>query len=157
MAVEDDLEAHRLRTLMAMNKKDEVGRTPLHLAAQYNRRDVAEAMIREQGANMCAKDNRGRHPAHTAAMENGADVIQMLFSDEFTEPDQMADIEAQDEKGWTALHLAARLDPFFLRLFLLLLCVSMCCRCSCIAGVVGRSAHVVSAMLGMATLNASRS
>ena len=96
-----------------MNKKDEQGRTPLHLACQYNRRDVAEAMVLEQGANTRARDHRGRHPAHTAAMENGANVIELLFADDFVEPERMPDIDAQDEKGWTALHLAARQVAFF--------------------------------------------
>ena len=64
----DDPESvHNLISQGALvNKYDQYGRTPVHVAAHYSRRDTLNALI-HYGANVAAKDARLNLPLHLAA------------------------------------------------------------------------------------------
>ena len=86
------------------NARNELGDTPLHLAAFWGHADVARLLL-EHGADVNARDASGRTPLHEAA--NGyMDVAILLL-------EHGANVNARDEHGWTPLHEAAyrgRLD-----------------------------------------------
>ncbi len=58
-----------------VNAKDENGRTPLHFAAQYRRKEIAELLI-ANGAEVNAKANDGRTPLDFASGE----VVELLLT-----------------------------------------------------------------------------
>jgi ankyrin repeat protein len=82
-----------------VNAKDNRGMTPLHKAAYYGRRQVAEVLI-DKGANVNATDTAGRTPLHIAANFGWKFVPELLLANG-------ANISARDIAGNTPLHAAA--------------------------------------------------
>jgi ankyrin repeat protein len=88
------------RSLVRALTKD--GWTPLHLAAFFGQKDVAEALI-EHGADVNARSvNAMRNmPLHAAAAGRSSELVKVLL-------EHGADVNARQQGGWTALHAAAQ-------------------------------------------------
>jgi ankyrin repeat protein len=84
--------------------KDDDGETPLHVAAENDRKDVVEFLLANK-ADVKAKDG-GRTsgtPLHTAARYGHKDVAELLLANK-------ADVNAKNVWGRTPLHVAAEND-----------------------------------------------
>ena len=79
---------------------DKYKTTPLHLAAGYNRSEIAQLLITHK-ADIEARDEYNNTPLHLAASNNSTEIAQLLIT-------HKADIEARDEYNDTLLHRAAR-------------------------------------------------
>ena len=76
------------------------GRTPLHYAVIYGRKEAVEYLILK-GAEIDMKDvDHGRTPLHYAAITGDVDIAVTLIS-------KGIDINEEDEYGWTPLHHGA--------------------------------------------------
>lgn len=62
-----------------VHAKDNVGGTPLHWAASYGHKDVAELLI-NKGADVNAKDDLGGTPLHFATSNGYKDVAELLIN-----------------------------------------------------------------------------
>jgi ankyrin repeat protein len=82
-----------------INATDNEGRTPLHWAAWYGRKDVAEVLI-AKGANINETDVSGQTPLHLAANFGVKFVPELLLA-------KGANVNARDNIGNTPLHTAA--------------------------------------------------
>jgi outer membrane lipoprotein-sorting protein/thiol-disulfide isomerase/thioredoxin len=60
-----------------VNAKDKNGRTPLHLAMNYNQKDIAEVLL-ANGADVNAKDSHGWTPLYWAERTNRKDLAEIL-------------------------------------------------------------------------------
>ncbi|WP_253302395.1 ankyrin repeat domain-containing protein [Wolbachia endosymbiont of Psylliodes chrysocephala] len=80
-----------------VNAKDPEGVTFLHVAAQYNREDMARLLLRE-GADVNATTSNGNTPLHLAVMAKKEDVAKLLLY-------KGADINAKNNDGLTPLDL----------------------------------------------------
>ncbi len=78
--------------------EDNYGRTPLHLAATYNRLDIARWLIAQQ-ADVNARDHLGLTPLHLAALKGYREMAALLL-------ESQANINAAELQGLTPLHLA---------------------------------------------------
>ncbi len=76
-----------------LEAKNNSGRTPLHLASEFNRISIAKLLI-ERGAIVRANDNGGRTPLHLASFWNRIETAKLLL-------DAGADVEAKDRWGNT--------------------------------------------------------
>lgn len=74
------------------------GLTPLHLAIQMGRADVAKLLI-ECGADVNARDSDGRTPLHYAALQGQTSTAEALLA-------HGADVNAVDYHGLTVLQAA---------------------------------------------------
>src|SRR5229473_3256243 len=74
--------------------------TPLHLASQSGKVDVARMLI-ERGADPTAQSKDGETALHLASRRGNADLARMLI-------ERGADLTAQSKYGVTALHLASQ-------------------------------------------------
>jgi len=81
-----------------VNTKNELGSTPLHIAATSPAPDMEKLLI-EKGAAVNAKDNYGITPLHIAAFSGHKDNLNLLIA-------KGADVHARDNKGKTALDYA---------------------------------------------------
>jgi ankyrin repeat protein len=94
----------KVKTLLKTNlnlisHKGFFGASPLHNAAEYGNKDIAEFLL-EKKADIEAKDYSGRTPLHWAAFMGHRDVAAVLLA-------HQADINAKDNDGGTPLHYAA--------------------------------------------------
>ena len=83
---------------------NDIGWTPLHLAAAHNAEPAVAALLLDRGADIEARDNDGWMPLHMAAANNAEPAVAALLID------RGADIEARTEIGFTPLHWAAALN-----------------------------------------------
>jgi ankyrin repeat protein len=105
-------EYKHIRTLL--NSKDELGRTPLHIAAEHGFVEDTKLLI-ESGALTEVRDTINRTALHTAITFNQIRIVQILL-------DSSANIEAViGEKNWgeRALHVAAQLNMWHILTLLL--------------------------------------
>ncbi|MCK4760661.1 MAG: ankyrin repeat domain-containing protein [Candidatus Aminicenantes bacterium] len=82
----------------AAQAKDKNGKTPLHMAAQYNR-GAAAALLIKNGADPNAKNENGEAPLHYASFLGRVQVMALLI-------EKGADINTADKAGNTPLHHA---------------------------------------------------
>jgi ankyrin repeat protein len=100
------------------------GSTPLHCAARYGHKEVAELLI-AKGADINAKDTRGRTPIDLAINKSQKEIAKLLVSKsvdvslhtaayigDLQRVEKLinggANVDAKDQKGQTALHYAAK-------------------------------------------------
>lgn len=83
------------------NAKNELGSTPLHIAAANSTPGMVKLLI-EKGAAINARDNNGITPLHIAAFSGHKDNLNFLIA-------KGADVHARDNKGKTALDYADEL------------------------------------------------
>lgn len=82
--------------------RDEVGCTPLHLAAAVDQPQIMEILLSKFSPNV--QNDNGWMPLHYAAV-NGLDkVVAVILNDPRSEP------QAQDHDGWQPLHFSARFN-----------------------------------------------
>jgi len=81
-----------------INSKDKNGATPLHWAAAWCTRDMAELLLAHK-ADVNAKANDGTTPLHGAAANGRKDVAELLLANG-------AEVNAKADEGQTPLHLA---------------------------------------------------
>lgn len=85
-----------------VNARDEIGRTPLHFAAESNKNSAVLAVLLGAGANINARSNFGGTSLHSAAFANeNPDAITLLVG-------AGADVNARNKSGNTPLHYAAK-------------------------------------------------
>lgn len=77
-----------------VNVKNELGSTPLHIAASNSAPDIVQLLI-DQGAAINARDNRGATPLHIAAFTGHKANLELLIA-------KGADVHAKDNQGKTA-------------------------------------------------------
>jgi hypothetical protein len=85
-----------------VSSKDRDGQTPLHLAAEKDRKEVAQFLL-AHGADVNAKDNNGNSPLHVAAERGSKVVAELLLAGK-------ADVNIKNNNGATPLDLAVRAD-----------------------------------------------
>jgi ankyrin repeat protein len=83
-----------------VNAKGKLGRTPLHKAAVYAYKEIAELLI-AAGADVNAKNKDEGTPLYIAAWEGHKEIADLLIA-------KGADVNAKDELGGTPLHYAAK-------------------------------------------------
>ncbi len=83
---------------LIINIKDSSGATLLHLAAVYNRKTVAEALV-ANGADIDAKRKEGETPLILAASKGHQEMVEMLIANG-------ADVNARESLGYTPLYWA---------------------------------------------------
>src|SRR6185436_4705997 len=79
--------------------KDHTDWTPLHYAAHWHQRDIAELLLVNK-ADVNAQASDGLQPLHCASAQGYNDVAELLLA-------HNADVNAKDNDGMTPLHFAA--------------------------------------------------
>ena len=79
-----------------VNAKDKEGDTPLHLAANWGRKEVVEYLV-EQGADIRAKNKEGKLPFGLAAEARHTEIVQYL--DEHLAKEGLAKLEEPSKKS----------------------------------------------------------
>ncbi|XP_072888522.1 E3 ubiquitin-protein ligase MIB2 isoform X3 [Hemitrygon akajei] len=87
----------RARQLVDVKKED--GFAALHLAALNNHKDVAEVLIKEGRCEINIRNNRNQTPLQLSVTQGHTGIIQLLVA-------EGCDVNAEDEDGDTALHVA---------------------------------------------------
>jgi ankyrin repeat protein len=97
----------RVKALLAgepelVNVKDHEGFLPLHWAARFDHREIAEFLL-THGAPVDGRESHEMTPLHIAASASSEDVAALLI-------EHGADINARDNNGDTPLDFAAFTD-----------------------------------------------
>jgi hypothetical protein len=79
--------------------KNEIGFTPLHVAAETGQMRVAKLLMANK-ADVNARSNSGYTPLHRAALKGRKNIVELLLASN-------ADVDARMDFGSTPLHLAA--------------------------------------------------
>jgi ankyrin repeat protein len=80
--------------------------TPLHIACQQGQHRMAKALLK-RGADRNARDSMQRTPLHLAAQQGQLACVVLLLGQPRKFKMTSAEVNAVDEKGITALHVAA--------------------------------------------------
>ncbi|XP_075213933.1 E3 ubiquitin-protein ligase mind bomb 2 [Lycorma delicatula] len=88
-----------LRTRQLVDIKKEDGFASLHLACLNGHRAVAETLLTQGQAQVNLRNNRKQTPLHLAVSQGHCSVVELIIS-------SGGDINATDDEGDTALHLA---------------------------------------------------
>ncbi|CAB0041184.1 unnamed protein product [Trichogramma brassicae] len=90
-----------------VDARDNLGRTPLHLALARGHRRLAESLL-VKGADPVAADAAGSTPLHYVCdrEEDDAGSLELLFESSVSWRLRRVRIDARDESGRTPLHLA---------------------------------------------------
>jgi ankyrin repeat protein len=80
-----------------VNSADFLGRTPLHLAAQFGNTAVAKLLI-ENGADVNEVEQDGLTPLHYACKKGDPELLHLLI-------DRGANVNAMSKNGWTPFWL----------------------------------------------------
>ena len=81
-----------------LDTKMQGGYTPLHLAAIYDHKEIAEILI-DEGADVNAKNKRDMTPLHQASRSGRKEIAELLIA-------KGADVNAKDENSLTPLDQA---------------------------------------------------
>jgi len=81
-----------------VNAKDKDGQTPLHVAADNKRKDVAELLL-SHGADINAKDGKGYTPLYYAIWKGDQDIVKSLVT-------KGADVSYTPKDDYPPLHYA---------------------------------------------------
>ena len=81
---------------------NELGWTPLHMAAWGNKNPAIISMLLDAGSDLEAQTKNGRTPLHMAAINNTVATIMTTLID------AGADVNARADRGFTPLHWAAQ-------------------------------------------------
>jgi uncharacterized protein len=94
--MEDSQEVARLiaANRSMVNASNELGSTPLHIAAGNPTPDIARLLL-DNGADLEAKDNNGATPLHIAAFSGRKANVELLLA-------RGANVHARDNSGKTA-------------------------------------------------------
>ena len=84
-----------------VNVRDSIGETPLHYAARWGHKGIAELLI-ANGADVNAKHDYGYTPLHWTANNGHKEVVELLIA-------KGADVNAKDNQGRTPLDVAIEL------------------------------------------------
>ena len=97
IAAKEDIEAvkQHLAAGVDVNAKDKIRGTPLHYAAAYGHKEIAELLI-AAGAGVKNKDEGGKTTLHYAAVNGRKIIVELLIA-------EGADVNAKDEDGRTPL------------------------------------------------------
>ncbi|CAM9946622.1 unnamed protein product [Lampetra fluviatilis] len=87
----------RARQLVDVKKDD--GFAPIHLAALNNHQEVARILVAEGQCDVDVRTNRAQTPLLLAVLQGHVELVQLLVA-------ERCDVNARDEDGDTALHLA---------------------------------------------------
>ncbi len=83
---------------LVFSKDEQYGQTPLHIAAFYGHKDVAEFLLANK-ADVNARAKNGSTPLHLAAGRGNKEIVELLLANK-------AEVNAVDNEGWTPLHSA---------------------------------------------------
>jgi len=97
-------DTEKIKALLTSNpnlifSKDKQGETPLHLAAAFGYKDVADLLLTNH-ADVNAKDNNGMTPLHMAAGQDRREVVELLLANK-------VDVNVKDNLGKMPLNYAA--------------------------------------------------
>ncbi len=95
----DLIDAFLAKGISLAASKDDSGRTPLHIAAMYDRARLCAKLL-DRGAALEAVDDDGRTALHIAALYGAPDAVKCLIA-------RGANVLAADRVGNTPLHLCA--------------------------------------------------
>ncbi len=79
--------AECVRTGVDLTGRGELGRTPLHVVAMYNKQPLVVTALVAAGANVRMRDRRDHTPLHSAAMANGNPVVMEALVAAGADPD----------------------------------------------------------------------
>ena len=84
-----------------VNRQDEAGNTPLHMACQNGSTDIVQYLVEERKCDFNVVNNKGELPLHLACKRMyGKEIVQLVSVGR--------DVNRQDEAGNTPLHMACQ-------------------------------------------------
>ena len=100
-----------VRTLPGVDEHGQVppsgyNHTALHLACQQGQQQMAKALLK-RGADRMARDSKQRTSCHWASQRGQLSCLTLLIGQPGRRKMTPAEVDAADESGWTALHIAA--------------------------------------------------
>ena len=84
-----------------VNRQDEAGNTPLHMAFQNGSTDIVQYLVEEKKCDVNVANNKGELPLHLACKHmSGKEIVRLVSVG--------CDVNRQDEAGNTPLHMACQ-------------------------------------------------